>query len=237
MARTLDPPAHAIRRDAFIDAAQRLIGAKGYDRMSVQDVLDELGTSKGAFYHYFSSKSSLLEAVIERMVDTGMARFGPVVTDPDRSALEKFDGLFGGIAAYKAEQRDLIFGFMHVWLSDENSVVREHFRRGLVGRLESLMATIVRQGVAEGVFTVTSPDATARVLVSMLQGMNEDATGLFMDLLAGSVSFEHLETRLAAYIEAIERILGAPRGALRFADSSTIRDWYQWQQTYRKDHA
>ena len=74
MARTLNPAAHAVRRDAFVDAAQRLIQAKGYEEMSIQDVLDELGASRGAFYHYFDSKAALLEAVVERMVDDGDRR-------------------------------------------------------------------------------------------------------------------------------------------------------------------
>jgi hypothetical protein len=34
MPRTLDPAAHALRRDAFVDAAQRLIQTKGYEQMS-----------------------------------------------------------------------------------------------------------------------------------------------------------------------------------------------------------
>ena len=61
MARTLDPAAHAVKRDTFLDAAQRLIKTKGYEALSVQDVLAAVGTSKGAFYHYFDSKAALLD--------------------------------------------------------------------------------------------------------------------------------------------------------------------------------
>ena len=236
MARTLDPEAHAIRRDAFIDVAERMIQAKGYDNVSIQDVLDDLGASKGAFYHYFDSKAALLEAVIERMVDVGISRFGPKVVESDRPAIETFEAFFGDLAQYKAEHKDLILGFMRTWLSDDNAVLREHLRRGLVGRLEPLMTAIVRRGVHEGVFNVTSPEATGRVLVSLFQGMGEDATGLFIALDAGSISLEQFEGRLGAYTEAFERILGAPPGTIRFANSSVIRDWQRWSQTYRKEH-
>jgi AcrR family transcriptional regulator len=237
VARTVNVAERAIRRDAFVDAAQRLIQAKGYDRMSIQDVLDDLDASRGAFYHYFDSKAALLEAVIDRMVEAGIARFGPAIDDPGRTAIEKFGAFFADIAEYKAEHRALIFGFMRVWLSDENAVVREHFRRSLVGRVEPLMTPIVRQGVAEGVFTVASPDAAARVLVSLLQGMNEDITGLFLALDAGDVSIDHIQHRLDAYVDAFERILGAPPGSLPFADSSLLQTWHEWQQDYRKDMA
>ena len=40
MARTVDHAARAVRRDAFIEAAQVLIASKGYEALSIQDVLD-----------------------------------------------------------------------------------------------------------------------------------------------------------------------------------------------------
>ena len=68
MARTVNLVEHAVRRDTFVDAALGLIQSKGYEEMSIQDVLDEVGASRGAFYHYFDSKTALLEAVLERIV-------------------------------------------------------------------------------------------------------------------------------------------------------------------------
>ena len=83
MPRTLDPAAHAVRRDTFVDAAQRLITVKGYEEMSIQDVLAATGASKGAFYHYFDSKAALLDAVVERMVEQASVVVAPILEDPD----------------------------------------------------------------------------------------------------------------------------------------------------------
>jgi AcrR family transcriptional regulator len=235
MARTLDPEAHAVRRDEFIGAAQRLIGSKGYEQMSIQDVLDDTGASKGAFYHYFDSKAALLDSIVERMVDEGVTRLGPTLDDPETPALVKFEAFFTGLAQFKAERRDLILGFMRAWLSDDNAIVREHFRRGLVTRLEPVMTAIVRQGVAERVFTVTSPEASGRVLVALFQGLNEDVSALFLRLVTGAVSIEQFEVRLLAYTEAFERILGAAPGTLKFGDMSVIHDWVRWSRERRKD--
>ena len=92
MARTLDPESHVVRRDAFLDVAQRLIQTKGYDAFSIQDVLDEVGASKGAFYHYFGSKGDLLEAMVERMADGVEASWEEVLTRADLSALGRLEG-------------------------------------------------------------------------------------------------------------------------------------------------
>src|SRR5215469_684176 len=139
MPRTLDPVAHALRRDAFVDAAARLIQTKGYEQMSIQDVLAELDTSRGAFYHYFDSKVTLLEAVVERIVETATAELAPVADDHDRSALQKLEGVFGGLARWKAERKELLLALMRVWLSDENAIMREKSRQ--------LTTILARRGV------------------------------------------------------------------------------------------
>jgi AcrR family transcriptional regulator len=227
MARTLDPVAHAVRRDAFLDAAQRVMATKGYAQLSIQDVIDELSSSKGAFYHYFDSKAALLDGIVSRMVDAATALLAPAIADPDRSALEKFDAVFSGLASFKADRRELILELMRVWLSDDNAVVREHFRRGVIAAMTPLLATIIRQGVAEGAFNASLPDHAGRVFASLLMGANEAATDLFAAHQDGAVTFEEVERTLTAYGDAFERILGARPESLGFADrSAVVREWF-----------
>ena len=226
MARILDPAVHAVRRETFVDIAQRLIQAKGYEQMSIQDVLDEAGASRGAFYHYFDSKAALLEAVVERMVEAAIATLSPLVADPAVPALEKLQGVFSGIARWKGERTELMVALLQVWLSDDNAIVREKVRRGLMARLAPLLSTIVRQGTDEGVFTASSPDDLARVLVSLLQGVNETAVELYIARRAGQISFAAVKRLLATYVEAFERLLGLPPRSLTMVDQAVLREWY-----------
>jgi AcrR family transcriptional regulator len=53
------------RRQHFIDAAGRCAARKGFRDTTVDDVCQELGSSKGAFYGYFASKRDLLIALLE----------------------------------------------------------------------------------------------------------------------------------------------------------------------------
>ncbi len=226
MARILDPAVHAVRRETFVDIAQRLIQAKGYEQMSIQDVLDEAGASRGAFYHYFDSKAALLEAVVERMVEAAIATLSPLVADPAVPAVEKLQGVFSGIARWKGERTELMVALLQVWLSDDNAIVREKVRRGLMARLAPLLSTIVRQGTDEGVFTASSPDDLARVLVSLLQGVNETAVELYIARRAGQISFAAVKRLLATYVEAFERLLGLPPRSLTMVDQAVLREWY-----------
>src|ERR1044071_269639 len=106
--RTVNSHAHAARRDEFIDAGQRLIQSRGYEQFSVEDLLAEVGASKGAFYHYFDSKQALLEAIVDRLVDTALSRVSTVIDDDSLDAVAKFRGFFQLLAAFKAERREFV---------------------------------------------------------------------------------------------------------------------------------
>ena len=226
MARTVDTEAHAVRREAFVDTALRLMQAKGYEQMSVQDVLDETGSSRGAFYHYFDSKTALLEAVVTRVVDTALASVTPLVDDPSVAAVPKLEGLFGGIAQWKMERTELMLALTRVWLSDENTLMRDKMWRHLMERMAPLLAAILRQGDDEGVFAVTSPDDTARVLVALLHGLNDLAVRTFVDREDSGVTLAEVESMVSAYVAAMERILGVPAGTLDLVPQSALEEWY-----------
>lgn len=226
MARTLDPAAHELRRDAFVDVALRLMTIKGYDRMSIQDVLDDAGASRGAFYHYFDSKATLREAVLERMVDAATASVGSIVDDPDLSAMAKLDGLFNGIARWKGERTDLLIGVLEAWMADENAIVRDRYRQVVARRMTPILARIVEQGQAEGFFTTTDAQSAARVLASLILAVNDTALDLYYARQANAVSFEDVERQFAAFADAYERILGLPPSTWPTPDPAILRQWF-----------
>ncbi len=226
MARTLNRTTHAVRREAFLDVGERLIRTKGYEQMSVQDILDDARASKGAFYHYFDSKEALLGAVIERITDTAVGVLEPVVDDPHLSAPEKLQAVFSQAGRWKAERSDLLLGLMRSWYSAENDLVRLRLVRAGAARIAPLLCRIVRQGTAEGAFSLASPDQTAEILVALLHGSGDAFGRLLLERRDGLVSFEQVEGRVAAYNEAIERILGLPAGSFVLIDAPSLHVWF-----------
>ncbi len=230
MPRTLDPAAHAVRRDAFVDAALRVIQAKGYDNLSIADVLEVVGASKGAFFHYFGSKAELLAAVVDRMVEAGIRAVQPVAADPDLGALAKLEGIFSGIAQWKREQPEFqpaaVAELLRVWYSDENSTVVARLRAATRARLTPLLAGVIREGAADGTFAVASPDGAASVMTSVMLGLQEEIIPLFLGRLEGTVSFDMVRSTVAAYMEAFERIIGVSRLSWPIADEATLRYWF-----------
>jgi AcrR family transcriptional regulator len=226
VARTLNPEAHALRRDAFIEVAERRILTSGYERLSIQEILDELGASKGAFYHYFRSKADLLETVVDRFVESAVATIQPIVDDPSLNAVDKLEGIFSAAAAFKAERREVILGLLQAWFSDDNAIVREKVRRIRVKQIAPLLGPVVRQGVAEGLFTGGSGDELARILVTFMAVFSDELAELYIERQAGRIDLATVERAFDAYRQTFERILGVWPGTLTLVDRETIRLWY-----------
>ena len=226
MARTLNPAVHTVRREAFVDAGLRLMQARGYEQMSIQNVLDELQASRGAFYHYFDSKQALLEAMVDRIADGALVAIEPVVADPGLPATEKLERFFGGIAQFKTERKALMLEFIKVWRSDDNAIVREKVRHALVDRVAAILARIVEQGIGEEVFNVESPGETASILMMLMTGFQDTAIDLFLARQADTMSFDDAVGRLVTFTHAFERILGARKGSIRIVDQITLREWF-----------
>ena len=54
-------------RDALLDALLSLMLERGYERLTVQHLLDRAGVSRATFYAHFDSKEDLLAASLERL--------------------------------------------------------------------------------------------------------------------------------------------------------------------------
>ena len=56
-------------RSRIVSAAWKLFYEQGYDDTTVEEIVEESGTSKGSFYHYFSGKAALLSSLSDLFDD------------------------------------------------------------------------------------------------------------------------------------------------------------------------
>src|SRR5690606_25218473 len=57
------------RKQHVIHTARQLFINKGFQKTSIQDILDNSGIAKGTFYNYFASKNELLMAIFQTIYD------------------------------------------------------------------------------------------------------------------------------------------------------------------------
>jgi AcrR family transcriptional regulator len=149
--RTESPP--AARRNEILDAAQRFVASKGFEQMTIDDILSDLSISKGAFYHYFESKGLLLEALIARMGDEARGVLVPILEDAGLTALQKLQRWFDTAAEWKTARKDFLLSLIQVWYHDDNAVVRLKLRSDTLAWIRPLLTRVIQQGIEEGVFT------------------------------------------------------------------------------------
>ncbi|MGC4244026.1 MAG: TetR/AcrR family transcriptional regulator [Herbaspirillum sp.] len=61
--------AYKLRENAILDAATSVLGSKGYDLMTMDDVAGAVGISKPSLYKHFKSKEELIGETMIRLVD------------------------------------------------------------------------------------------------------------------------------------------------------------------------
>jgi TetR/AcrR family transcriptional regulator, transcriptional repressor for nem operon len=228
LVRVLKKEEYETKRNEILDVALKLVYSKGYDKMTIQDILDELQISKGAFYHYFDSKADVLEALVDRMV---VEQIEPMllstVQDPHFTALEKLQRYFDTAVRWKTAEKALMMELLKVWYSDENALARQKMMAMMVEHVTPLFIEIIHQGVREGTFTVSSPEYVSQVIIHLVQPLGDAFAQM---LLAEEAMHDHAlqraEMMLIAYNEAIERILDAPKGSIHLMDTESLKVWF-----------
>ena len=71
----------------IMNAAEALIREKGCRQTTLQDIIRETGLSKGAIYHYVSSKDELFGLLLKSRIEQMNQRFAEVIHTPETSGL------------------------------------------------------------------------------------------------------------------------------------------------------
>src|SRR4030081_3654063 len=131
MARVTKTEEFTSKRNAILAAAQRLVFTKGYEQMSVQDVLDDLQISGGAFHHYFDSRGALLDALIERIERESAKPLLPIIHDPQLTAIQKLQGFLSALDRVRLAHQQEVIDAARVWYADGNAIVRQRVAEAL----------------------------------------------------------------------------------------------------------
>ncbi len=152
----------------------------------------------------------------------------PIVHDPHVSALEKLQRFFDTLDRLRIAHKTDVVKLGRIWYTDDNAIVRQKVDEAVVKQRAPLLTEIVRQGIREGVFTTAYPDQAGEVILSLLQGMGNTHARLLLSLEQERDELRCIEaivTTHAAYMDAIERVLGAPPHSLYRTDAEAVNVW------------
>jgi AcrR family transcriptional regulator len=228
MARTVKEEEYTAKRNEILDAGLQLVYSKGYDKMTIQDILDQLQMSKGAFYHYFDSKVAVLEAVVERMATEQVKPiFQSIVQDPQLPALEKLHQYFYMSTSWKTSNKAFLVTLMKVWFSDENALARQKMLARTLKHMGPFFVEIIKQGVREGVFSTPYPEVASEVTINLMYDLAFASGQMLMsEEVKQTDNLPKVEALYTAYGDVLERVLGAPKGSIQFMAAEALKVWF-----------
>ena len=215
-----------LKRAQILDAAEQLFFEKGYDRTSVQDLLDALNMSKGGFYHYFDSKEAVLRAVSERRAEGRFERLSAELYAPHRGSIDRLNLLLGMANLFQSEDPRFAALMLRLCYVEGDASMRDHHRRILMDRLAPYLADVIDEGVRDGSFHVRHPMEAGRLLLMLALDVDEEACRMLADAPDNPDAAIGMLELLNAWRDAAEQLIGAPYGSVRLFDAARmVADW------------
>ncbi len=202
------------RRIQLIETAERLFYTNGYEKTSVQDILDEMHFSKGGFYHHFDSKLSLLEAICETRAAETCEAARVWLDREDFAAAEKLNGVFREGTLWHSGNAGFVSLLIGVAYREDGALMREKMKACQLNGMQDIMEKLLTEGQKSGEFTVTDVPATAQMLLRLYMQFTDEIAFLLAAEDDVSRLGEALTRKLWVYRGAIERILIAPFGSI-----------------------
>ncbi|KWT57811.1 TetR family transcriptional regulator [Streptomyces albus subsp. albus] len=138
----------------LLATATRLFAERGYDRTSVQEIVEAAGVTKGALYHYFGSKDDLLHEVYGRVLRLQQERLDRFA-DADAPVERRLRDAAADVVVTTIENLDdtkIFFRSMHHLSPEKDKQVRAERRR-----YHERFRALVEEGQRAGVFSSATP--------------------------------------------------------------------------------
>ncbi len=201
-------------RRALVAAAWALTEADGFDALSVNAVLRRAGLSKGTFYHWFESKTALVEAMLDQVLAEVSERLAIDLAAPGPAdAISRLVRIMASFQRWRLANREKTM-MSHLLLADPRNA---DLRRALRERGDRIVVPVLvetlRMGMHEGTIPPGDPDLLAELTLGFWH-LIEDLQ--MADLNTGDEpDMQRLVTRAGLGLDWFERGLGLAPGALR----------------------
>ena len=208
-----------IRKAAIIETAENLFYSKGYEKTSIQDVLDALSLSKGGFYHHFESKLSLLDAICEKRMERYAHECRDAIAKNQYKGIDKLNCALSYSSYLKDSSVDFIAIMLKVCYKEGAVMLRDHMKMASMELLSTIVNEAVEEGVAGNIFFARYTDELGGIILSLTSSLTDEISLLSVrenDIRERMAKIQH---KIEAYQYTLETLLNAPHGSIRIFDT------------------
>ena len=146
----------------ILDTASRLFLQNGYERTTLQDIIDATHLSKGAIYHHFASKEAILIAVVDRIGDFNSAVLAEIRDKKGLTGAEKLRELFRTSMRLSFQGNIL---HMLPFLIENPKFMALQMQSILGEASPHYVLPILNEGIADGSIRTDHPEELSEVLL------------------------------------------------------------------------
>ncbi len=195
------------KRDLILDAMQNLMNDRDVQLITVDEIAREAGIGKGSIYYYFSSKSEILTALIERSYGAAIEEGRRLAQDSKTDVFRRLEILFEACLTASKELRRTE-GQSSLLQIQQSALIHQEFLSFLFRSLQPILRDVFAQGNASGQIVCPDPNSASRIVLSVL--------GVFLDNHLSPVSPEELHKLMETFAWMQEKAMGIPEGKLDF---------------------
>lgn len=158
------------RRAEIIEATFFCIALKGYSNITMQDIADSAGVSKGVIHYYFRNKEELFLSVFEKLIgdlDAHIARRVEQAGTPPEKIRSVIGAVFEKIRGNKKFQIVLL----DFWAHTTRNAKLKRVNANQYSRYRHLMKKIIADGIKQGYFKECDTAQVASALIGMIEGL------------------------------------------------------------------
>ena len=147
----------------IISVSLTLFKEKGFEKTSMQDIVNASGLSKGAIFHHFKSKEEIFNTAMERDFELARERFYHLLSQLNgHTAEEKIISLLEANFT-DMEMNTAIYDLMLIQNSSPHLVLA-NIRKNML-EVAPIIATLIREGIEDGSIQTKFPDEWAEVFI------------------------------------------------------------------------
>ena len=152
--------------ESILSVSTRLFLENGYEKTSIQDIVNALGMSKGAVFHHFKSKEDIFYAVLNKQAEYMEQVFSKWLEETKKgNAREKITALLEKALKDRESRADLD-RLVSSQLQNHRFIVAN--MQDSVNRSAPVLAKLLREGIKDGSITTKNPDECAEVFFLLL---------------------------------------------------------------------
>ena len=159
-----------LKKNKILDAALQIFVKKGYAETRMDDIVKDSGVSKGAIYHYYSSKKDLFLDLINFWEEF----YFPNILDKkyrNKKAAGKLREIAKDVIVTFKDKKYVFLAELEIWsLANHDEAVRSRTKK-LYNNLIKLFSSIIKEGIENKEFKKINVNIAALSIMTSLQGV------------------------------------------------------------------